>query len=224
MAPLVRLLRLRGLPILQQLRLEEALLRADAGNWCILNDGSATPAVVLGISGCARGPGGYRTLRTLLPLYTRVTRALPCRKPGELVHEAAAAAAGVPLIKRFSGGGTVVVDADTLFATLILNASALPDVECYPRPIMRWSERFYQPVFAPYGDFSLREHGLPLCCMSPQCAGPGGARTLNGSLAGVQTMPSESASLAATHRRSPRRAGCTTPRCYGTLATRACAC
>lgn len=81
------------------------------------------------------------------------------RKPGELVHEAAAAAAGVPLIKRFSGGGTVVVDDDTLFATLIFNASALPDVECYPRPVMRWSERFYQPVFQPYGDFSLREHG-----------------------------------------------------------------
>lgn len=47
----VNLLRLQGLPILQQLRLEEALLRADAGNWCILNDGSATAAVVLGISG-----------------------------------------------------------------------------------------------------------------------------------------------------------------------------
>ena len=47
----INLLRLQGLPILKQLRLEEALLRADAGNWCILNDGSATAAVVLGISG-----------------------------------------------------------------------------------------------------------------------------------------------------------------------------
>lgn len=75
------------------------------------------------------------------------------------MHEEAAARAGMPLIKRFSGGGTVVVDADTLFATVIMNAAALPDVECYPRPVMRWSERFYTPVFAPYGDFSLREHG-----------------------------------------------------------------
>ena len=31
--------------------LPEALLRADAGNWCIVNDGAAAPSVVLGISG-----------------------------------------------------------------------------------------------------------------------------------------------------------------------------
>lgn len=49
-----RLLRLRQVPILQQLRLEEALLRADDSNWCILNDGSPTPAIVMGISGSAR--------------------------------------------------------------------------------------------------------------------------------------------------------------------------
>jgi len=46
-------LRLSGMPILQQLRLEEALLRADAGNWFLLNDGTPEPAVVMGISGCA---------------------------------------------------------------------------------------------------------------------------------------------------------------------------
>ena len=47
----VRLLRLRGYPILRQLQLEEALLRADAGNWFLLNDGTPEPAIVLGISG-----------------------------------------------------------------------------------------------------------------------------------------------------------------------------
>ena len=47
----VRLLRLKGFPILQQLQLEEALLRADAGNWFVLNDGAPDPAIVLGISG-----------------------------------------------------------------------------------------------------------------------------------------------------------------------------
>ena len=50
MAP-VRLLRLRGYPILRQLQLEEALMRADAGNWFLVNDGTPAPAVVLGISG-----------------------------------------------------------------------------------------------------------------------------------------------------------------------------
>jgi len=50
----VRVLRLAGMPILQQLRLEEALLRADAGNWFLLNDGTPEPAVVMGISGCVQ--------------------------------------------------------------------------------------------------------------------------------------------------------------------------
>lgn len=49
----VRLLRLRGHPILEQLRVEEALLRASPGAWCVLNDGAATPAIVMGISGSA---------------------------------------------------------------------------------------------------------------------------------------------------------------------------
>jgi hypothetical protein len=40
-----------------------------------------------------------------------------------------------------------VVDQDTLFATLIFNGADLPGVECYPRPIMAWTERFYRPVF-----------------------------------------------------------------------------
>ena len=48
---LVRVVRTRGLDVLRQLRLEEALLRVDSGNWVIVNDGAPSPAVVLGISG-----------------------------------------------------------------------------------------------------------------------------------------------------------------------------
>lgn len=48
---LCRLLSLRGFHILRQLRLEEALLRADSGNYCIINDGTPDPAIVMGISG-----------------------------------------------------------------------------------------------------------------------------------------------------------------------------
>lgn len=46
-----RLLRLKGVPILRQLHLEEALLRADDANYCIINEGTPEPAIVLGISG-----------------------------------------------------------------------------------------------------------------------------------------------------------------------------
>ncbi len=42
------------------------------------------------------------------------------RRPHELLHVSAARAAGVQVLRRFTGGGTVVVDSDTLFTTLIM--------------------------------------------------------------------------------------------------------
>lgn len=53
--PVMRLLRLHGFPILQQLQLEERLLRTTPDNWCLLNDGTAPPAIVMGISGYVLG-------------------------------------------------------------------------------------------------------------------------------------------------------------------------
>ena len=47
----IKLVRLNKMPILRQLLLEEALLRADSGNWCIVNNGTSVPAIVMGISG-----------------------------------------------------------------------------------------------------------------------------------------------------------------------------
>lgn len=47
----VKLLHLQKVPILRQLLLEEALLRADTRNWCIINNGTSVPAIVMGISG-----------------------------------------------------------------------------------------------------------------------------------------------------------------------------
>lgn len=126
----VRLLRLHRYPVLSLLRLEEALLRNSLDNWFVVNDGTPVPAIVLGISG----------------------------KPVELVQLESANAADVPLIKRFTGGGTVVVDNDTIFTALIMSGSTIPDVPCYPRPIMEWTEQLYKPVFDRHGPFTLREH------------------------------------------------------------------
>ena len=53
----------------------------------------------------------------------------------------------------------MVTDEDTIFATLIMQSAAVPEVELYPRPLMRWSEKLYQHVFKPYGQFSLQENG-----------------------------------------------------------------
>lgn len=123
----LHLLQLENCPVLQQLRYEEALLRVDQRNWCLINQGSP-PAIVMGISG---------QLEELIEL------AVWQQKP-------------VPVIRRFSGGGTVFVDEETLFVTFIFNQQALP-VHPYPETIMRWTEALYRPLFAPH-PFALLEN------------------------------------------------------------------
>lgn len=103
--------------IFQQLQIEEALLRTDTNNWCILNYGS-TPAIVMGISG----------------------------KVEELVEREATVARNIPLIKRFSGGGTVVVDEKTIFVTWIVNSEHI-EVPCCPKKILEWTGQIYEPIF-----------------------------------------------------------------------------
>ncbi len=105
------LLQLENTPILEQLQLEEALLRADDRNWILINRGTP-PAIVMGISG----------------------------KPETLLHSQP-----YPLIKRFSGGGTVVVDEETLFITLLGNHTALSFTP-FPEKLMRWTDQFYSPL------------------------------------------------------------------------------
>ncbi|MEW5302990.1 MAG: hypothetical protein WDW38_003899 [Sanguina aurantia] len=115
----LKLIRVKRLPILHQLELEEALLRTTTSNWCIINDGAFNPAIVMGISGQAK----------------------------LLVEVEAAKAAHMQVIKRFTGGGTVVVDHNTVFATFIMQGKSLEGVECFPHPVMRWTETVYKNVF-----------------------------------------------------------------------------
>lgn len=122
-----KLLHLKFYPIYEQLLLEERLLRADTGNWCIINEGSS-PAIVMGISG----------------------------KKYELINCKAALQNSMPLIKRFSGGGTVVVDKNTLFITFICQKQLHP-FPAYPEPIMKWTEEIYREVFL-HPEFQLKEN------------------------------------------------------------------
>ncbi|SRR5581483_1763323 len=122
-----KLLRLKSYPIYEQLLLEEKLLRTDTNNWCIINEGSS-PAIVMGISG----------------------------KKEELVNCKTALQSGIPLIKRFSGGGTVVVDENTLFITFICDKQFHP-FPAYPEPIMKWTEEIYRDAFS-HPEFRLREN------------------------------------------------------------------
>lgn len=112
------LLSFKNLHIFEQLQIEEALLRNDDRNWCLINYGSP-PAIVLGISGA----------------------------PFELVSSQRFQQKPLPLIRRFSGGGTVIVDHNTYFYTLIGNRSAL-DFACSPQGLMQWTEKIYRPAFS----------------------------------------------------------------------------
>jgi lipoate-protein ligase A len=114
---LVRCLRLTGLPILQQLQLEEALLRSTSHNWLLINDGTPKATIVMGISGCADVAVAFCV--ALIHSGCLMTVCFVRQVP-ELVDVQQAQQQQLQLIKRFTGGGTVVVDADTIFTTLIM--------------------------------------------------------------------------------------------------------
>lgn len=125
--PKLNLLVLQQCPILEQLRLEEALLRADQRNWCLIHL-RPSEAIVMGISA----------------------------KPEEVINFNKMQEEPIPLIRRFSGGGTVLIDENCVMATFICNQAEL-GVPCFPQPVFRWSEAFYRPVFEGF-EFSLREN------------------------------------------------------------------
>jgi lipoate-protein ligase A len=111
----MNILHLHNSTIYDQLLLEEQLLREDDRNFCLINSGS-TPAIVMGISG----------------------------KADALVH-LEQLPDSIPILRRFSGGGTVVVDENTVFVTFICN-KADHDFPAYPEPILRWAESVLAPA------------------------------------------------------------------------------
>ena len=117
------------------LRLEEGLLRhrADA-NWLVCADGASRTSIVMGVS--ARDGGA------------------------SLVHVDAARARGVDLIRRFTGGGTVVVDRDTMFVSVCVASACvgLDPKATYPRDAMRATGDVYARVFDRCGTFAVREN------------------------------------------------------------------
>ncbi|KAF5789621.1 putative lipoate--protein ligase [Helianthus annuus] len=135
--PLMNIVRMKGVPILQQLEIEECLLRTSSDNWCIINDGADRPNIVMGISG----------------------------KPAELVEIKRVLEDNIPVIRRFTGGGTVIVDLGTIFVSFICNKDDVADVQPYPRPIMSWSSLLYSQVFEGIADFRLRENVVALTTM-----------------------------------------------------------
>ena len=128
----INILTFDNLPILDQLVLEEGLLRTSHENYVLINIGSPK-AIVMGISS----------------------------KPEEVVNMPLAMRDNVQLIQRFSGGGTVIIDENTLFVTFIFQKN-LHSFELYPKKILEWAYFFFKssldlPGFSIQGnDFALQ--------------------------------------------------------------------
>ena len=64
----------------------------------------------------------------------------------------------IPIIRRFSGGGTVFVDPNTLFVTFIFSKKGLSFST--PETILNWAKNLLSPIFPP--SFDLRENDFVL--------------------------------------------------------------
>ena len=133
--PLINVVRTKGMPILKQLHLEEVLLRRTPQNWLILNKHMPGLSIVLGFS------GKVRELVDVGKVHTSEEE--------------------VELIRRYTGGGTVIVDERTIFTSFIMNAADVPTCKPFPRDIMSWSRSVFAPVFdglPSQAVFDLREN------------------------------------------------------------------
>jgi lipoate-protein ligase A len=130
-------LKLQNVSIFEQLQLEELLLRTSDQNICLINTGSSR-AIVMGISG----------------------------KAEELLNLEKLQKEQVPVIRRFSGGGTVIVDENTLFVTFIISEGV--PIEYFPEPILRFGEEIFRKSLSIDG-FRLLENDY--CIKERKCAG-----------------------------------------------------
>jgi lipoate-protein ligase A len=142
----INLIKLSKYPIFKLLQFEEAVLRTESRSdlvWIIVNEGTPKPRIIMGSSG----------------------------KEEELLHVENITRDGLPVIRRFTGGGTVLVDHNTMFATFIgshefLKACAMRDFHCtdkfwfqpYPIDVMHWTAEVYRPLFHPKLQFDLLEN------------------------------------------------------------------
>ena len=114
---MINLLKFKNLDISSQLKLEKDLLQNSDEPFCIINNGTKK-SLVMGI----------------------------LNKENEWIDIKNAQKENIPIIRRFSGGGSVFVDENTIFVTFVFSKKHL-NIEIFPEPIMRWAESFYKKVF-----------------------------------------------------------------------------
>jgi lipoate-protein ligase A len=140
-------LRASGLSMMERLSLEEALLRHDPErSWILVGTHDPWPHKYLD--------------ETTVPLPSYISSgSRPSRdclvvmgiggKPDQLLNIPKVKEDQVLVCKRFSGGGTVVLDSSSLWTTVIGRNHDFTHVQAYPKEIMEWSA---QEVFGPTFD------------------------------------------------------------------------
>jgi len=165
-------LRGAGLSAIERLSIEELLLRHDPLErcWGIIGIHEPTHNRILTTplppyDNADKDRNQSKEEDRLVDLYGHVNDHIPNRscaiimgiggKPEKLIDIQSAKNDNVLVIKRFSGGGTVVVDHSSLWTTFIGRNKLLKDsVKPYPREIMEWSA---DSIFGPAFDSLNRE-------------------------------------------------------------------
>lgn len=128
-----------GLSAIERLCLEEALLRHDPLNrsWAIVGTHEPTEQMHL-----HNEDGKIRDNNSCLIILGIGG------KPELLLDVDKVKKDNVLTVKRFSGGGTVVIDRNSLWTTFIGRTEDFPNVDPYPRSIMSWSaNEIFDKVF-----------------------------------------------------------------------------
>lgn len=142
--------------MLERLSLEEALLRHTKDNWIMVGTHDVWPPKYLRPSQSTFNSNEQEGL-VQLPPYVANPQELntDCMivmgiggKPDRLLNIDHVLRDKILVVKRFSGGGTVVMDRNSVWTTLIGRTDDFPTVEPYPRSIMQWSaDAVFEPAF-----------------------------------------------------------------------------
>lgn len=127
----IEIIELENTDINEQLALEEKLLKEKTGAYLLINDGPP-PAIVMGST----------------------------QKAEDVINIKKAKEKNIPIIQRFSAGGCVILDHNTIMVSLILHKKILP-IDFFPKTIMEWSENFYKNALE-LPSFSLQAHDYTL--------------------------------------------------------------
>lgn len=184
-----------GLSAIERLCLEEALLRHDPlkRSWAVVGTHDPLYSSRLKLKKYLNRNG---TLGTNVNENCIIIMGIG-GKPERLINIEKVQNDGVVVIKRFSGGGTVVVDHSSLWTTFIGRTNDFPHVQPYPKDIMKWSaDDIFSNVFERF----------KLGCIEGEASGKKGMKTLimDTKSCGVASMNNDDKGTIQVHKKDER--------------------